>query len=310
MCGAQDQQHTLHAERNRLGTGLRKYHNTKLRRYLSLWVLVLFSLYHSYPCFSQSSVISLLSLQPHFVYLAQVWNKLNHYFNHVVEINKIREALQLRVPPDMEMDAIDIIMDVKEMASRRTDLHVQTFDERMNALNKFETDGNFSSLAEADIKEFCGLSLAVTNGLLLPAKVIRKLCMNVDIKFGFQDQTYARIGEVWFERFITALRQAIFNSANLCLLFKLDDVLIEREMKPIEEEPPKTQCSETQTDMVVTNDLSPKNWINVTWNAWDYHRETIHLAEIRKRQTHDAQTKVTFGQRNAQNQTYNTRQHM
>lgn len=248
--------------------------------------------------------------QPHFVYLAKVWNNLNHYFNHIVEINKIREQLELRVPFKMEMNAMDTILNIQKMASRRMEPDRRTFDEQMDALNKFPTDGNFTGLAQADIKEFCGLSLAVTNGLLLPANVVRNLCMNLDINFGFKDQTYARIGEVWFERFITALRQAIFNSANLCLLFKLEDILIEREMQVLPVEPPKNQDSETQTEMVVTNDLSVSNWINVTWNAWDYHRETIHLAEIRKRQTRDAQTKVTYGERNAQNQTYNTRQHM
>lgn len=244
------------------------------------------------------------------MYLAKVWNNLNHYFNHIVEINKIREQLELRVPYEMEILAMGTILNIQELADRRMVPDRRTFDEQMDALNKFQTDGNFTGLAQADIKEFCGLSLAVTNGLLLPAKVVRKLCMNVDIKFGFQDQTYARIGELWFERFITALRQAIFNSANLCLLFNLEDILIEREMQVTRVEPPKNQDSETQTEMVVTNNLSASNWINVTWNAWDYHRETIHLAEIRKRQTRDAQTKVTYGQRNAQNQTYNTRQHM
>ncbi|EDW05036.1 GH22432 [Drosophila grimshawi] len=247
---------------------------------------------------------------PHFVYLSKVWSNLNHYFNHIVELNKLREQLEQQVTKEMAHRAKDTITQIQDLAKRRKDWFECSFFERMDALKKYQTDGNFCSLAKADIKEFCGLTLAVTNGLLLPAKVQRKLCMNVDIKFGFQDETYARIGELWFERFITALRQAIFNSANLALLFKLDDALIEKELQPVPVEPPKTNDFNGQTEMVVTNDLSPSNWINVTWNAWDYHRETIHLAEIRKRQTHDAQTKVTYGQRNAQNQTYNTRQHL
>ncbi|XP_001987562.2 LOW QUALITY PROTEIN: cilia- and flagella-associated protein 206 [Drosophila grimshawi] len=247
---------------------------------------------------------------PHFVYLSKVWSNLNHYFNHIVELNKLREQLEQQVTKEMAHRAKDTITQIQDLAKRRKDWFECSFFERMDALKKYQTDGNFCSLAKADIKEFCGLTLAVTNGLLLPAKVQRKLCMNVDIKFGFQDETYARIGELWFERFITALRQAIFNSANLALLFKLDDALIEKELQPVPVEPPKQTTFNGQTEMVVTNDLSPSNWINVTWNAWDYHRETIHLAEIRKRQTHDAQTKVTYGQRNAQNQTYNTRQHL
>ncbi|EDW58869.1 cilia- and flagella-associated protein 206 [Drosophila virilis] len=244
---------------------------------------------------------------PHFVYLSKVWGNLNHYFNHIVELNRLREQLECQVPKEMEQRAKDTIMEIQDLSKHIKEMRECSFNERMELLKKYQTDGNFCSLAEADIKEFCGLTLAVTNGLLLPAKVLRKLCMNLDIKFGFQDETYARIGELWFERFIIAFRQAIFNSANLALLFNLDHALIAKELQPVPVEPPKTKDFEGQTEMVVTNDLSGANWINVTWNAWDYHRETIHLAEIRKRQTHDTQTKISYGQRNAQNQTYNTR---
>lgn len=247
---------------------------------------------------------------PHFVYLSKVWSNLNHYFNHIVELNKLREQLELQVPKSMEEHADDVISEIQMIAQRHKVPHQRSYKERMASLNEYRTDANFCSLAEADIKEFCGLTLAVTNGLLLPAKVLRNLCTNLDIKFGFQDQTYARIGELWFEPFITAFRQAIFNSANLCLLLKLDDVLIAKEMQPAVVEPPKKMDFQGQTELVTENDLSPSNWINVTWNAWDYHRETIHLAEIRKCQTRDAQTKVSYGQRNAQNQAYNTRQHL
>ncbi|XP_062128988.1 cilia- and flagella-associated protein 206 [Drosophila sulfurigaster albostrigata] len=247
---------------------------------------------------------------PHFVYLSKVWSNLNHYFNHIVELNKLCDQLEMQVPNSMDERALEIIEEIQVMAHRRQKPHQRSYDECMTALNEFRTDGNFCTLAEADIKDFCGLSLAVTNGLLLPAKVQRKLCMNLDIKFGFQDQTYARIGEVSFESFIAAFRQAIFNNANLCLLFKLDDILIAKEMQPKAVEPPLKKDFQGQTELMIENDLSPSNWINVTWNAWDYHRETIHMAGIRKCQTRDAQTKVSYGQRNAQSQAYNTRHHM
>ncbi|KAL7735097.1 hypothetical protein ACLKA6_002062 [Drosophila palustris] len=247
---------------------------------------------------------------PHFVYLSKVWSTLNHYFNHIVELNKLREQLEMQVPQTMVQLADEIMAEIQVMSERRKVPHQRSYEERFSALNEFHTDANFCSLAEADIKEFCGLTLAVTNGLLLPAKVLRNLCHNLDIKFGFQDQTYARIGELWFEKFISALRQAIFNSANLCLLLNLDEKLIAKEMQSPVVEPPKKMDFQGQTELVIENDLSPANWINVTWNAWDYHRETIHLAEIRKCQTRDAQSKISYGQRNAQSQAYNTRQHM
>ncbi|TDG50727.1 hypothetical protein AWZ03_002716 [Drosophila navojoa] len=247
---------------------------------------------------------------PHFVYLAKVWANLNHYFNHIVELNKLRERVEAQITSGMVQRSKDTIAEIQELSKSHSEMRKCSFNQRMDTLKKTQTDGNFCSLAQADIKEFCALAMAVTNGLLLPAKVVRKLCMNVDIQFGFQDETYARIGELWFERFITALRQSIFNNANLVLLFQLDHILIAKELQPVPAEPPKTKDFTGQTEMVVTNDLKPANWINVTWNAWDYHRETIHLAEIRKRQTCDTQSTITYGKRNAQNQTYNVRHHL
>ncbi|XP_017025257.1 cilia- and flagella-associated protein 206 [Drosophila kikkawai] len=247
---------------------------------------------------------------PHFVYLSQVWGNLNNYLSHIVELNKLREQVEALVVDDLITMAKDTISELQALSQRIKKPKICAFEERIEAVKDLQTDGNFCNLAKADIKEFCSLALTVTNGLLLPAQVTRKLCSNVDITFGFRDPRYARFAELRFEPFIAGLRRVIFNSANLALLFKLDDDLIAQELQDLIVEPPKQSDFNGQTEMVITNDLTPSNWINVTWNAWDYHRETIHLANIRQRQTHDTQTKVSYGQRNAQNQTYNTRQHM
>ncbi|SPP73829.1 cilia- and flagella-associated protein 206 [Drosophila guanche] len=246
---------------------------------------------------------------PHFVYISQVWSNLNNFLNHVVELNKLREQLELLVGPQIKELAEATIAELQALDKRIKETQKTNFLDRMAVMTDFHTDGNFCSLAEADIKDFCALTMTITNGLLLPAKVTRQLCMNVNITFGLRDHMYARFTELFFEQFIPAFRKVIFNSANLALLFKLDEALISQELQDLTEEPPKRRDFAGQTEMVVTNDLSAPNWINVTWNAWDYHRETIHMAEIRKRQTHDTQTKISYGQRHAQNQTYNTRQH-
>lgn len=244
------------------------------------------------------------------MYLSQVWGNLNNYLSHIVELNKLREQVEALVVDDLVTTAKATISELQALNKHIKKPTISSYEERMEAVKELQTDGNFCNLAKADIKEFCSVALTVTNGLLLPAKVTRKLCSNVDITFGFRDPKYARFAELRFEPFIAALRRVIFNSANLALLFKLDDDLIAQELQDLIVEPPKQSDFSGQTEMVVTNDLSPSNWINVTWNAWDYHRETIHLANLRKRQTHDTQTKVSYGQRNAQNQTYNTRHHM
>ncbi|XP_017051238.1 cilia- and flagella-associated protein 206 [Drosophila ficusphila] len=247
---------------------------------------------------------------PHFVYLSQVWGNLNNFLNHIVELNKLREQIEALVVEDLMALTKATIAELQALNKRIKNPTVSTFEERMDAVKGLQTDGNFCNLSKADIKEFCSLAMTITNGLLLPAQVTRKLCSNVDITFGFRDPTYARFAELRFEPFIAAFRKVVFNSANLALLFKLDDALIAQEFQDLVVEPPKQNDFSGQTEMVITNDLSPSNWINVTWNAWDYHRETIHLANIRKQQTHDSQTKISYGQRNAQNQTYNTRQHL
>ncbi|KAH8253019.1 hypothetical protein KR032_003202 [Drosophila birchii] len=247
---------------------------------------------------------------PHFVYLSQVWGNLNNYLSHIVELNKLREQVESLVVDELMTKAKDTISELQALNKRIKKPNICPFEERMEAVMSLQTDGNFCNLAKADIKEFCSLALTMTNGLLLPAHVTRKLCSNVDITFGFREPKYARFAELRFEPFIAALRRVIFNSANLALLFKLDDDLIAQELQDLIVEPPKQSDFNGQTEMVITNDLTPSNWINVTWNAWDYHRETIHLANIRKRQTHDTQTKISYGQRNAQNQAYNARQHM
>ncbi|EDV36003.1 uncharacterized protein Dana_GF12186 [Drosophila ananassae] len=247
---------------------------------------------------------------PHFVYIAQVWGNLNNFLHHIVELNKLREQLEALVVDDLVTMTKNTIAELQALNKRIKTPKVVTFDERMNAVKGLKTDGNFCNLAKADIKEFCGLFMTMTNGLLMPAKVIRKLCSNMDITFGFRDPQFARFAELRFEHFIVAFRSAVFNSANLALLFKLDDELIRQELQDLIIEPPKQMDSGNQTEMVVTNDLSPSNWINVTWNVWDYHRETIKLANMRNHQTHDSQTKISYGTRNAQNQTYNTREHM
>ncbi|XP_017093867.2 cilia- and flagella-associated protein 206 [Drosophila bipectinata] len=246
---------------------------------------------------------------PHFVYIAQVWGNLNNYLHHIVELNKLREQLEALVVDDLVTLAEATVAELQALHKRIKTAKVVTFEERMNAVKGLKTDGNFCNLAQADIKEFCGLFMTMTNGLLMPAKAVRKLCSNVDISFGFRNPQFARFAELRFEPFIAAFRNVVFNSANLTLLFKIDDQLIAQELQDLIVEPPKQIDAGNQTEMVVTNDLSPSNWINVTWNVWDYHRETIKLANMRNHQTHDSQTKISYGTRNAQNQTYNTRQH-
>lgn len=261
--------------------------------------------YWSYNIFNETP-----HFQPHFVYIAQVWGNLNNFLHHIVELNKLREQLDALVVDDLVTLTNATIAELQALNKRIKAPKVVTFEERMNAVKGLKTDGNFCNLTKADIEEFCGLFMTMTNGLLMPSKVTRKLCSNMDITFGFRDPQFARFAELRFEHFIVAFRSAVFNSANLALLFKLDDELIAQELQDIIVEPPKQMDAGNQTEMVVTNDLTPSNWINVTWNVWDYHRETIKLANMRNHQTHDSQTKISYGTRNAQNQTYNTRQHM
>ncbi|XP_030379625.1 cilia- and flagella-associated protein 206 [Scaptodrosophila lebanonensis] len=246
---------------------------------------------------------------PHFVYLGEVWNNLNNYLNHIVELNKLREQLEPLVTNEIEEAAKSIAKEIHALGQRQKYPQKRTILELMDAVKDYKTEADFCSIAQTDVKECCALTLAMTNGLLLPATIEHNICTNVDIKFGFRDKSYLRVAEIYFEKFINSFRKVVFTNANVALLFNLADAMIAHDLYRKKPKPAKSKDFNGQTEMVVTNDLSVPNWINVTWNVWDYHRDTIHKAEIRKRQTHDSQTKISFGRRNAQNQTYNTRQH-
>lgn len=146
--------------------------------------------------------------------------------------------------------------------------------------------------------------MALTNGFLVPSELAKKLCENSEFHFGFANIEYAKYAERHFTNFSRVFHNAFVTSNDLLLLFQLDEEIMMFDFNVIHKPKSKTNTIETQTEMVVTNDLLPRNRINSTWNIWDFHRECIKLANIRQKQTHSAQTKLGYGLRNAQNQVY------
>lgn len=138
----------------------------------------------------------------------------------------------------------------------------------------------------------------------MPAFLTKKLCEDSQFRFGFANIEFAKYAERYFEDFIDTLKTAIYTSVDLILLFGLTDVILQKDFVDERKNRKGKQISAsgTQTEMVVVNDLTPSNRINVTWNKWDFHRETIHLAYIRKLQTHAQQTALSYGTMNAQNE--------
>lgn len=174
----------------------------------------------------------------------------------------------------------------------------------------FSFDSNILRfLQKNSLKDFCSLTIALTNGLLMPACLQKKLCENSDMLFGFANIENAKYAERNFAEFLKTLRNAVFTSTDLIVLSRVDDEVLEQYMRLTHKAEPKTKTFETQTEFIIENDLSVPNQINVTWNVWDFHRETIRLANIRQRQTHSTQSNLSYGKRNAQNQAYHTRQH-
>lgn len=114
---------------------------------------------------------------------------------------------------------------------------------------------------------------------------------------------FAKYAEHHFDEFIHTLKTTIYTSVDLILLFGVADAILHEDIVT-EQKRRKGKLLEsgTQTEMVVVNVLTPSNRINVTWNKWDFHRETLHLAYIRKLQTRSQQTALSFGTMNAQNE--------
>lgn len=146
--------------------------------------------------------------------------------------------------------------------------------------------------------------MALTNGFLVPSNLEKKLCENAELRFGFANIEYAKYAEMYFMDFKQVFSNAIVTSNDLLLLFQLDEEVMQLDFNLIHEAKTKTNTIETQTEMVATNAHLPRNHINTTWNVWDFHREYIKLANLRQKQTHSAQTKLSYGLRNAQNQAY------
>lgn len=129
-------------------------------------------------------------------------------------------------------------------------------------------------------------------------------------KFGFAECLSVKLAQMDIEEFMDLLFSTIATNLDLLLLFELDQILLTYELRNLYVALDNTRTMDTQTDhRVYENYIPPSEWIQHTWNIWDYHRETILLANMRRKQTRSAQTKLTYGKRNAKNQMYDTRSH-
>lgn len=150
------------------------------------------------------------------------------------------------------------------------------------------------------------MTIALTRGLLVPAKLSRKLYEDSEIHYGFANSEYANYTERNFVHFQQTFNEVIFSSVDLMLLFDVDNEVMKHDFDLEKQSKPKRTSSHTQTNCKPL----ASNQLNATWNVWDYHRETIRLANMRQKQTHSSQSKYSFGHRNAQNQACNMRGHL
>ncbi|XP_054737563.1 cilia- and flagella-associated protein 206 [Anastrepha obliqua] len=240
---------------------------------------------------------------PHFKYLTELWTSLQLSLSYLVELNKLKDLLEESLTKEVKANFLKLleITEVRRQVIKKT--IKPTFDELMERTNKSHPAMTSLQNVSDNFENYCGLTIALTNGLLLPAFLQKKLCEDSKFRFGFSNIEFAKYAERYFENFIHTLKTAIYTSVDLLLLFDLVDEILEKDFVA-ESQTRKGKISEsgTQTEMVVVNDLRPSNRINITWNKWDFHRETIHLAYIRKLQTRSQQTALSFGTMNAQNE--------
>ncbi|XP_046810445.1 cilia- and flagella-associated protein 206 [Lucilia cuprina] len=239
---------------------------------------------------------------PHFVYLSEIWQTLVLYLNHLVEINKIKDHFDNLLNEKLENNFNQLLEELSDKNKHLKQPLKYTFHELMQ--NNIKHESKLSMLnIKPFIKDYCGLTMALTGGLLVPSQLEKKLCENVDLLFGFANMEYAKFAERYFKDFIKNFRNAIVTSTDLILLFQLDVEVMQQDFDLIQQTKTKTNSLETQTENILSNEHLTSRRVNTSWNIWDFHRQTINLANIRKKQTHNTQTNLGYGIRNAQNQT-------
>ncbi|XP_011186321.2 uncharacterized protein LOC105214533 [Zeugodacus cucurbitae] len=241
---------------------------------------------------------------PHFKYLSQLWTSLMLSLSHLAELNRLKELLDEYVSEEIKENFCKLLKITEVRRKVVKNELLQTFGELVERTNKAHPVMTSLQKVTVNFQDYCALTIALTNGLLTPAFLTKKLCEDSQFRFGFANIEFAKYAERYFEEFIHTLKTAIYTSVDLILLFGLADVLLQKDFVDEHKQRRRTlvSASGTQTEMVVVNDLTPANRINVTWNQWDFHRETIHLAYIRKLQTRSQQTALSFGTMNAQNE--------
>ncbi|XP_037817785.1 cilia- and flagella-associated protein 206 [Lucilia sericata] len=239
---------------------------------------------------------------PHFVYLSEIWQSLVLYLNHLVEINKIKDHFDNLLNENLENNFQQLLEELSDKSKHLKQPLKYTFEELMKSNIKRESKLNMLNI-KPFVKDYCGLTLALTGGLLVPSQLEKKLCENVDLLFGFANMEYAKFAERYFKDFIKKFRNTILTSTDLILLFELDEEVMQQDFDLIQQTKTKTNSLETQTENILLDEHLTSRQVNRSWNVWDFHRQTINLANIRKKQTHNTQTKLCYGLRNAQNQT-------
>ncbi|XP_037947452.1 cilia- and flagella-associated protein 206-like isoform X1 [Teleopsis dalmanni] len=240
---------------------------------------------------------------PHFNYLSKLWNNLNFNLNVLVEINRIKDIMDEYNSESIRKNFLEILKtSVKKSMLTKSPL-VYTFKENLKEIERRELKTNFMAIPSI-IEKHCSLTIALTQGVLLPGTINKQICDNMKIKFGFSNLGLSKFAQRHFEEFILKLNNTIFTSIDLTLLYNLMDIILKRDHENDVKDDPKFKNIDTQTEMVIVNDLIPANKNDSTFNKWDLHRETIHLANIKKSQTHSTQTSISYGQRDSTTQTY------
>ncbi|KAM7341866.1 cilia- and flagella-associated protein 206 isoform 2-T2 [Cochliomyia hominivorax] len=238
---------------------------------------------------------------PHFVYLSELWTSLNLYLNHLVEINRIKDKLDDIFNEQLENKFYQLFEELNEKSNILKNPIIQTVQDSLNNNNILIKENMLN--IKPFLKDYCVLTMALTGGLLIPSQLEKKLCEDQNLLFGFANIEFAKFVEHNFKDFIQIFRKTILTNINLVLLFQLDDNVLQQDFDLIYQTKAKTNTIETQTDIHLNNENLPSNYKNLSWNIWDFHRATIKLANIRKKQTHSSQSKLTYGLRNSQNQT-------
>ncbi|XP_037028228.1 cilia- and flagella-associated protein 206 [Bradysia coprophila] len=247
---------------------------------------------------------------PEFTALAQHWLRLQDLILLLSEINLVNEEL---------MKFADTVQSWEDTAYLLLgDSQIESDSERTKQFQNFKIDFfsadvsvlKYSSEMKIENNGLCTWCLVSGKGLLLPATLTIGVCKYKKKFYGFINKWAANEFKNNPEKFLFSIIEISRTNPELIhFLDKLDDLQSHRnELHYVGSRAcasvTTSQDVETQTE---THPIPVHVDRNYHWNIWNIRRKAIQLTNLMNSQTHSSQTVLSYGNYNANTQTYSSK---